>query len=68
MLLENNANVSVRQNVQIVGLSVSSFNRITRNELKWYPDIFLVRHQVTESDFQRRLDFAHWFICIWQNN
>lgn len=65
-LLENNAKVSAQQNG--LGLSVSSFNRITCNELKWYSDQIRVGHQLAESDFQRQLNFAQCFIRICQNN
>ena len=55
-LLENSTTVIVRRNG--LGLSASSFSCLTRNELKWY----------LERNFQRQLDFAHWFICTCQNN
>lgn len=45
---------------------MSSFNRITCNELKWYSDQIRVGHQLAESDFQRQLNFAQCFIR--QNN
>ena len=39
----------------------------SRNELKWYPDQIRAGH-LTDSGFQRRLDFANWCICTCQNN
>ena len=52
-LLENSTTVSARQNG--LGLFAPSFNRITRNELKFYPDQILARHQFIEIDFQKLL-------------
>ena len=57
LLLENNAKKSARRNSH--GLSASSFNRITRNELKCYPDLIRVGNQLIQGNFQRPLNFAH---------
>ena len=65
-LLENSAKVGAQQNE--IGLSVPSFNCITRNKFKWYLDQIHARHQFIENKFQRRLDFAQWFICPCQNS
>ena len=53
-LLENNTTVSARRNG--LGLFAPSFNRITRNELTFYPDLILAGHQFIETDFQKLLD------------
>ena len=50
MLLENNAKKSARRNLH--GLSASSFNRITRNELKCYPDLIRVGNQLIMVTFK----------------
>ena len=39
----------------------SSFNRITKIDLRWHPYRMEIRQQLQENDFQRRLQFCHWF-------
>ena len=64
-LLEQNPHVSARRNG--LGLSHTSFNRITRSELHFYPYRIKVRHQLQEGDFQRRERFCEWFLQQWRN-
>ena len=52
--------VSARRNGS--GLSKSSFNRITKNHLRWHPYQINIRHALREDDFRRRLQFSNWFI------
>ena len=59
-LLENDPHVSARRNGS--GLSKSSFNRITKNHLRWHPYQINIRHALREDDFLRRLQFSNWFI------
>ena len=40
----------------------------TLKEISWRPCQTCVRQQVTENDFQRRLNFCYWFVCIGQNS
>ena len=54
-LLEENPRVSARRNP--IDISSSSFNRITKFELRWH-----VRHQLLPTDLPRRLHFAEWFV------
>ena len=55
-LLEENPRVSARRNP--IDISSSSFNRITKFELRWHPYKMHVRHQL----LPRRLHFAEWFV------
>ena len=53
-LLQNGPrNVSARRNG--LGISPPSFNRITREELRWHPYRIIVRHALKQADYQRRL-------------
>lgn len=47
MLKNNSRNISARRNG--MRLSVGTFNRITRMELRWYPYEIEVRQQLKES-------------------
>ena len=59
-LLEENPRVSARRNP--IDISSSSFNRITKFELRWHPYKMHVRHQLLPTDLPRRLHFAEWFV------
>ena len=63
MLLEKNPDVSARQNR--LSLSTSSCYRITKKEIRGQ---ILVRQELTENYFQRRLNFSKWFACTCENN
>ena len=60
MLGNNLRNISARRNG--IGLSPATFNRITHEELRWYPYRVKVRQQLKENDFQRCSDFSYWFL------
>lgn len=53
ILFGNNAEVNARRNG--LGLSASSFNPITCNKLKWYPNQTHVWLQLAVGGFQRQL-------------
>ena len=57
--LQNNPHISVRRNA--VGLPKSTFNRITRLDLRWHPYQICIRHELRDGDFARRRDFCRWF-------
>ncbi len=57
-LAEHPTGTNARRNG--VGLPSSTFNRITRLDLRQYPYRMHVRHQLLPRDFQRRLNFARW--------
>ena len=60
-MLENNPrNISARGNC--IGLYAATFNRIAREELRWYPCRVKVKQQLKENYFQRRSVFSHWFL------
>ena len=60
-MLENNPrNISARRNG--MALSAPTFNRITHEELRWYPYRVKVRQHLKENDFQCRSDFSYWFL------
>ena len=52
--------ISARRNP--IDISSSSFNRITKFELRWHPYKMHVRHQLLPTDLPRRLHFAEWFV------
>jgi hypothetical protein len=58
-LLQQNPHVSARRNP--IPISRTSFNRITRIEIKWHPYRMHVRHELLAGDFARRLHFSRWF-------
>ena len=58
-LLEENPHVSSRRNP--VAVTQSTFNRITRLELRWHPYRMYVRHELLDTDWPRRLRFSNWF-------
>ena len=51
--------VSCRRNP--VEVSKSTFNRITRLDLRWHPYRMHVRHELLPDDLPRRLRYAQWF-------
>ena len=57
-LLERNPRVCARDNGL---LTKSSFNRITKRDLKFHPYHMYIRHGLKDNDFQRRFDFCEWF-------
>ena len=59
LLQENPRGVSVRHNP--VAVSPSSFNRITRLDLRWHPYRMHVRHELLPNDLPRRLRYSEWF-------
>ena len=60
LLEENPENVSARRNG--LGISRSSFNRITKFELRWHPYRIHIRHSLLQTDFPRRVRFSEWWI------
>ena len=58
-VLQQNPHVSAGRNP--VPISSTSFNRITRLDIKWHPYRMHVRHELLAGDFARRLRFSGWF-------
>ena len=58
-LLEENPHVSSRRNP--AAATQSTFNRITRLELRWHPYCMYVRHELLDTGWPRRLRFSNWF-------
>ena len=46
-----------------LGLPSATFNRITRLDLHMHPYRVHIRHQLTERNFPRRLEFSRWLIA-----
>ena len=59
VLRERPREVSARRN--FLGLSASTFNRITRNDLRWHPYKIKVVQKLKPQDFPRRIAFCNWF-------
>ena len=59
--LRQNPKQSCRRN-NIPQLSKSSFNRITRFELKFHPYHMQRRHALNAGDYPRRLNFCRWLL------
>ena len=57
-LLQENPHMSARRNP--IPISRASFNRITRQDIKWHPYRMHVRHELLPADFARRLRFSVW--------
>ena len=53
------------------GLSKTTFNRITKLDLKWHPYTMNIRHELFPQDSARRLAFCIWLVerCVhfWPN-
>ena len=60
LLEENPENVSARRNR--LGILHSSFNRITKFELRWHSYRMHIRHSLLQTDFSRRMRFSEWWI------
>ena len=58
-VLQDNPHVSCRRNP--IPISRTSFNRITKIDIKWHPYRMHVRNELLSGDFARRLNFARWF-------
>ena len=59
-LLEHPRGTSSRRNG--LGLSHSSFNRITKLDLNFHPYRMHIRHQLLPADLRRRRIFAEWLL------
>ena len=55
--LNRNPDMTARRNT-LPNHSKSSFNRITKYELKWHPYKIQRRHKLLDGDFQRRVMFC----------
>ena len=58
-LLQQDPHASARRNP--IQISRSSFNRITKHDIKWHPYRIHVRHDLLPGNFARRLRFSVWF-------
>ena len=58
--LDNNPHVSARRNG--LGLSKSSFQRIVRRDIRWYPYKMRLRHQLLEADMPKRRQYCQWLL------
>ena len=65
-LLENNPRVSVRRNGS--NISNTSFHRIIKHDLNYYPYVLITRQELKENDFGRRETFSRWLIDRFQEN
>ena len=59
LLEETPRGVSARRNA--VAVSKSSFNRITKLDIRWHPYRMHVRHELLPNDLLRRLRYSKWF-------
>ena len=57
-LLQENPHTCARGNGLV---SKSTFNRITKIDLRFHPYQMKIRHELMENDFQQRLAFCEWF-------
>ena len=57
-LLQENPRTCARGNGLV---SKSTFNRITKIDLRFHPYQMKIRHELMENDLQRRLAFCEWF-------
>ena len=57
-LLQQDPHASALRNP--IQTSCSSFNRITKHDIKWHPYRIHVRHELLPGDFARRLRFSLW--------
>ena len=60
IILQQNANVSIRKNNS--QLSRSTFNRIVKKDLRWHPFKIHLRHQLFKNDCLRRRQFVDWLL------
>ena len=60
-LLNQDPQTSARRNG--LGINYTSFNRITRLELRWHPYKISVRHQLLPGDMNRRIAFCQWLVA-----
>lgn len=60
MLDERPNEVSCRRNH--VGMSKTTFNRVTRENLKWHPYKIHLVQQLQPGDYGRRINFSRWFL------
>lgn len=57
--LEENPEISARRNG--LGLSRSTFNKITLLDLNYHPYRMVIRHKIEDFDYHRRRVFCQWF-------
>ena len=56
----NNQGISSRRNG--LQLTQSTFNRITRIDLRYHPYQMIMRHELLARDRERRIAFSNWFL------
>ena len=56
--LQENPRVSVRGNG--INLPRTTFNRILRLDLNWFPYRMQRRHEIKDGDFVRRVQYCRW--------
>ena len=59
-LERNQGRISARRNG--LGVSPSSFCRIIKKDLRWYPYKMIRRHNLTDGDYERHFRFCQWFL------
>ena len=59
---------SLRQRSQELGISVSSVRRMLVKDLQLYPYWIQVKHQLTETDMEKRVAMCQWFSEKIDNN
>lgn len=65
LLEEQPRGISCRRNP--LNLTKSTFNRITRHDLKWHPYKICIVQELSQNDMQRRIQFCQWFTQRAQN-
>lgn len=58
--LQDGQRISSRRNG--LGLTQSTFNRITRLDIRWHPYQMIRRHELTDGDYPRRMAFCNWLL------
>ena len=59
-LERNQGRISARRNG--LRISPSSFCRIIKKDLRWYPYRMIRRYNLKDGDYERRSHFCHWFL------
>ena len=59
--LQQDPNASARRN-NVPNLSKSSFNRITKRDIKWHPYKMNIRHKLEPQDNARRIQYCQWLL------
>ena len=63
-MIAENPKLSLRKAANLVGFSHMTVRTILVDELHLHPYKYQMCHSLKGNDYERRLEFAHWFLAL----